>query len=133
MRNDSFHLVFLLDGNNRSLFDYTVAAKKFIGHNAVDLGDYQTTEAIVVGIEQASDRWLDFGDSLGSEKFLPFLENEIIPFVKHGYRTIDYKILIGHSLGGRFAINTMLSRPNLFNAVIAASPAFPEKEIDKLK
>jgi predicted alpha/beta superfamily hydrolase len=130
-RKDSLHLVFLLDGNNKSLFDYTVASKRFLERNSVDLSDYKVPQSIVVGIEQAKNRWDDFGDSVNSQKFLSFLENEIIPFVKSNYRTLNYKILIGHSLGGYFAINTLLNKPSLFNATIAASPAFPKKIITR--
>ncbi len=129
---DSLHLVFLLDGNNKSLFDYTVASKRFLEGNSIDLSDYKAPKSIIVGIEQAQNRWTDFGDSVTSIKFLSFLENEIIPYITSNYRTVNYKILIGHSLGGRFAINTLLKKPNLFNATIAASPAFPKKVIDKI-
>ena len=37
LRKDSLHLVFLLDGNNKSLFDYTVASKRFLEGNSIDL------------------------------------------------------------------------------------------------
>ena len=132
LRKDSLHLVFLLDGNNKSLFDYTVASKRFLEGNSIDLSDYKAPQSIIIGIEQAENRWNDFGDSINSQKFLSFLEKEIIPFIKSNYRTVNYKILIGHSLGGRFAINTLLSKPYLFNATVAASPAFSKKFIDRL-
>ena len=124
---DSLHLLFLLDGNNRSLFEYTVAAKRFIEGNSVDLSDFKAPESVIVGIEQAEDRWEDFGDSIHSAQFLSFMENELLPYVTSHYRTVNYKILAGHSLGARFAINTLLNKPGLFNAVIAASPAFSQK------
>ena len=132
LRKDSLHLVFLLDGNNKSLFDYTVASKRFLEGNSIDLSDYKAPESIIIGIEQAENRWNDFGDSINSQKFLSFLENEIIPFVKSNYRTLNYKILVGHSLGGLFAINTLLNKPDLFNAIVAASPAFQKKFIDRI-
>jgi predicted alpha/beta superfamily hydrolase len=129
---DSLQLVFLLDGNNKSLFEYTVASKRFLEGNSVDLADYKAPQSIIVGIEQAENRWDDFGDSIKSQKFLSFLEKEIIPYTKLNYRTVDYKILIGHSLGGRFAIKTLLIKPNLFNAIISASPAFEENFIERI-
>ncbi len=132
LRKDSLHLIFLLDGNNRSLFEYTVASKRFLEHNAVDLSDFNTPESIIIGIEQSEDRWDDFGDSLRSPLFQSFLEKELIPYVNAHYRTVPYRILIGHSLAARFAINTLLSQPDLFNAIIAASPAFPQKLTDKI-
>ena len=132
LRKDSLHSVFLLDGNNKSLFDYTVASKRFLEGNSTDLSDYKAPQSIIIGIEQAENRWNDFGDSINSQKFLSFLEKEIIPFVKSNYRTVNYKILIGHSLGARFAINTLLNKPDLFNAIVAASPAFQNKFIDRI-
>lgn len=129
LNKDSLQLIFLLDGNNKSLFDYTVASKRFLESNSADLSEYKAPKSIIVGIEQAENRWNDFGDSSNSPKFLSFLETEVIPFVNSNYRTVHYKILIGHSLGGRFAITTFLSHPDLFNAVIAASPAIPSKMI----
>jgi hypothetical protein len=131
-RKDSSQLIFLLDGNNKSFFDYTVASKRFLEQNSVDLSDYKAPQSIIIGIEQAENRWDDFGDSINSPKFLSFLENEIIPYVNLNYRTVNYKILIGHSLGGRFAMNVLLNKPDLFNATIAASPAFSKRFINKI-
>ena len=69
LRKDSFHLVLLFDGDNRSLFDYTVATKRFLERNAVDLSEFNAPESIVVGIEQ-KERWNDFADEAGSARFL---------------------------------------------------------------
>ena len=58
-----------------------------------------------------------------ADRFLSFLEKEVIPFVKQQYRTLDYQVLAGTSHGGQFAINALVKRPNLFNGVIAISPS----------
>ena len=58
-----------------------------------------------------------------ADKFLAFVENEVIPFVKQQYRTLDYQMLSGTSHGGQFAINALVKRPGLFNDVIAISPS----------
>lgn len=58
-----------------------------------------------------------------ADRFLAFIENEVIPFVKQQYRTLDYQVLSGTSHGGQFAINALVKRPGLFNAVIAISPS----------
>ena len=58
-----------------------------------------------------------------ADRFLDFVENEVIPFVKQQYRTLDYQVLSGTSHGGQFAINALVKRPGLFNAVIAISPS----------
>ncbi|MBY0418006.1 MAG: hypothetical protein K2W88_08110 [Pararheinheimera sp.] len=58
-----------------------------------------------------------------ADKFLDFVENEVIPFVKQKYRTVGYQVLSGTSHGGQFAINALVKRPGLFDGVIAISPS----------
>ena len=58
-----------------------------------------------------------------ADRFLDFVENEVIPFVKQQYRTLDYQALSGTSHGGQFAINAALKRPGLFQGIIAISPS----------
>lgn len=133
---DSCHLIILLDANNTSLFNYTVAAKRFLERNAVDLSDFNTPKSIVVGIEQ-KERRVDFVENAAD--FLFFLTKEVLPYIRANYRTKNYTILIGHSLSGRFALYALLKEPALFNAIITASPAFEKdqgnnviKQIDSL-
>jgi predicted alpha/beta superfamily hydrolase len=123
--SDSCHLILLLDADNVSLFNYTVAAKRFLESNAVDLSDFKTPKSIVVGIEQ-KDRSDDFVENAAD--FLFFLTKEVLPYIKANYRTKNYTILIGHSLGGRFALYALLKEPAIFNAIITASPAFEKDE-----
>jgi uncharacterized protein len=59
----------------------------------------------------------------GADKFLKFIETEVIPQVESKYRTQPYRIFAGHSFGGLFAIHSLISRPDLFNAFIAVSPS----------
>jgi predicted alpha/beta superfamily hydrolase len=59
----------------------------------------------------------------GGPAFLDFLEHELIPFVDRTYRTIPSdRGLLGHSLGGLFAIYVLEQRPALFQRIVAASP-----------
>ena len=46
----------------------------------------------------------------------------MIPWVESTYRAAPLRILAGHSAGGNFALHTMRVRPELFQAIIAASP-----------
>ncbi len=56
--------------------------------------------------------------------FLRTLETEIIPFVEREYRTDPaHRVLAGASLGGLFTLYTMYTKPELFSAYIAATPA----------
>ncbi len=86
-------------------------------------------EMIVVGI-QNTNRTRDLTPTKsqrtntggGGDKFLDFLEKEVVPMVEKNYRTQPFRIFAGHSLGGLMAVYASLTRPDLFNAYIAASP-----------
>ncbi|MCH7974136.1 MAG: hypothetical protein IH949_09670 [Bacteroidetes bacterium] len=58
-----------------------------------------------------------------SEKFLNFITTELKPHINKNYKSAEYDILIGHSLGGLFTINALLSKPESFNAYISISPS----------
>ncbi|PHR10833.1 MAG: hypothetical protein COA40_13365 [Aequorivita sp.] len=62
-------------------------------------------------------------DSGNAGEMVSFIEKELIPYVNKNYKTADYKILGGHSVGGIFVINTAINHPDLFNDYIAISPA----------
>lgn len=55
----------------------------------------------------------------GADTFLQFISGELIPYVDQHYRTRPYKVLVGHSVGGLFAVYALTSNPKLFNAYIA--------------
>jgi len=61
-------------------------------------------------------------ESGGAEKFHAFIEKELIPFIEKKYYTSDYRVLIGHSLGGTFATYSLLMNPNVFDSYISISP-----------
>jgi len=58
----------------------------------------------------------------GADRFLKFISSELIPYVDLHYRSRPYKVLVGHSLGGLFAVYALASDPTLFNAYIAIDP-----------
>lgn len=62
-------------------------------------------------------------DSGNAGDVLEFMDKELIPYIDENYKTLDFKILAGHSVGGLFVINAALERPKLFNRYIAISPA----------
>ncbi len=59
----------------------------------------------------------------GAGRFLDFFEKELFPYIDASYRTMPYRIFAGHSFGGSLALHALVTRPELFNAFIAASPA----------
>lgn len=59
----------------------------------------------------------------GGEEFTAFLQKELIPHIDSAYSTAPYRVLIGHSLGGLFVINTLLHHTELFNSYVAIEPS----------
>jgi predicted alpha/beta superfamily hydrolase len=59
----------------------------------------------------------------GGDKFLDFMQNELIPFIDKEYRTTRFRIFSGHSLCGMFAVHVLTQRPGLFDDILAMSPA----------
>ncbi len=60
----------------------------------------------------------------GAPEYLKVVEHEFIPFMETHYRVDTcFRALGGSSLGGLFTLYAMFTRPNLFNAYIAISPA----------
>lgn len=62
-------------------------------------------------------------NSGGGERFLSFIEKELIPHIDSNYLTAPYKLLMGHSLGGLMVIQTMVHHKDLFNGYIAIEPS----------
>lgn len=78
-------------------------------------------ESIVIGLS-SDGRNENLIINKNADKYLQFIQNEVIPFVDQHYRTKNYKVFAGHSAGGDFVVYTFLKNPQLFNAYIAGSP-----------
>ena len=59
----------------------------------------------------------------GADHFVDFIQNELMPEIKRRYRVAPYKIVVGHSFGGLLAVHILITRPDMFQAYIAASPS----------
>lgn len=98
----------------------------------------QTEEAIpmiIVSIH-TEDRWKEFvpnasvaleentqTKSMGYAHMLSkYLETELMPYIDSNYRTLEFKLGIGHSLGGSYLLYEMFKPNSLFDGVIMASP-----------
>lgn len=55
----------------------------------------------------------------GGEKFMAYVEKELIPYIDANYPTTTYKTFMGHSLGGLTVMNTFLHHPKLFNSYVS--------------
>ena len=86
---------------------------------------------IVVGIKRdGKNRYRDFtpvtneeNKGGGADDFVHFIEHELIPYIDNNYRTADFRILQGHSLGGLFSLHAFQAKPKLFQAHFAFSPS----------
>lgn len=128
-----YPVLYILDGERH--FAQIVGAVRSLTSDATPLAP----EMIVVGIASqnriadstpthsliGADGLEDPGwtHSGGAEAFIHFLENELIPHVEEDYAASDYRILSGYSLTGLLSSHILLSRPELFDAVISADPS----------
>ena len=70
-----------------------------------------------------------------ADVFLDYIEKELIPFVDSSYKTSEFRILQGHSLGGLLSLYTVQARPELFTAHYAFSPSLhwgDNKTVEKI-
>jgi predicted alpha/beta superfamily hydrolase len=62
-------------------------------------------------------------ESGGNEAFFAFLQNELIPHIESRFRTMPYRVFVGHSFGGITTINALYTIPETFNAYVAIDPS----------
>ena len=62
-------------------------------------------------------------DSGGAADFSRFLREELFKKVEDDFRTSPERLLVGHSLGGLFALNVFLEHPEMFDHYIAIDPS----------
>ena len=88
-------------------------------------------EFIIVGVDYGVPdpmQWLELRDldmgSEGSEQFLQFFEEELIPHIESTYRADPTnRTLAGHSSGGDFALYALLHGVDTFSNFISSSPS----------
>ncbi|OYX28739.1 MAG: hypothetical protein B7Z06_00755, partial [Flavobacteriales bacterium 32-35-8] len=118
-----YPVLYLLDGDAHF---YSVTG--MIEQLSTVNGNTVSPEMVVIGIIN-TDRTRDLtpthmnGTSGGGEKFLNFVERELIPYIEKTYPVIDYKTFVGHSLGGLTVIDALIERPELFNNYVAIDPS----------
>jgi predicted alpha/beta superfamily hydrolase len=59
----------------------------------------------------------------GGDAFLRFLKDELFPRIDSTYRTLPYRVLVGHSLAGLLTLHALVDWPEMFNAYIAIDPS----------
>lgn len=90
----------------------------------------QIPEFIVVGIpnidrdhDLTPTHTSEFPTSGGGPLFERFLNEELAPEINHKFRTVSYRILVGHSAGGGLAADAFLRQTTGFQGFVAIDPA----------
>jgi predicted alpha/beta superfamily hydrolase len=131
----SYPVIYLLDGD---LFFHALVA---VQRSYSRARQAVMPECIIVGI-LSTDRTRDFtlsksayrrdgkryeGDKEtggGSELFTACLRDELRTKINKTYRTNNLNIIIGHSFGALFVMNTLLLHSELFDIYVALDPSF---------
>jgi len=126
-----YPVIYLLDGSADEDFIHIAGLVQFCSFEWVK----QVPKSIVVGIANV-DRRRDFtfpttiqGDKLAnptsghSDKFIRFMESELLPQMENKYKINGNRTLIGESLGGLLATEILLKNAALFNKYIIVSPS----------
>jgi predicted alpha/beta superfamily hydrolase len=114
-----YPVIYLLDGSEN--FNTVVSITEHMSESSL------CPPMIVVGIlpsNRVSDLTIGTDKELPGivgkgEKFMSFIEKELIPYIDATYPTTTYKTFIGHSLGGLTVMNTFLHQPDLFNSYVS--------------
>ena len=111
--NKKHPVIYLLDGQRFFLYGASLLQS---------FSEFKLTpNFIVVGItNQQSTRMKTF--SAGAKDFAEYLENEVIHLIDANYRTSKKRLLFGWAYGGGFGIETLMSKPKLFDGYILSSP-----------
>jgi hypothetical protein len=122
--NKSYPLIILFDAQDQSLYNYVSSTiDRLTWTNDIP-------EAIFIGVTQ-KDRSKELGfekNETSAMQFLGFVKNDLINYLSKHYSLNGYYTLIGHSLGGQFVTNAMITYPETFRSVINVSGAlnYPE-------
>lgn len=134
-RSSRYPVLYLLDGDAHF---HSVSGLLQILGTGVN-GTYAIPEMIVVAIPN-TNRTRDltpthtgigfdgepapaFAESGGGPAFLTFLKDELIPHIDATYRTVPYRVFVGHSFGGIATLNALYTMPETFNAYVAIDPS----------
>ncbi|SHG89103.1 hypothetical protein SAMN05421866_1456 [Chryseobacterium oranimense] len=124
----SYPVIYLLDGSINEDFIHVTGLVQFFNQM------YSMPETIVVGIANIDrkrdftfhtdlkDLQQDYPTTGHSDKFINFLEKELLPYIGSQYKTTD-RYLFGQSLGGLLATEILFKKPEMFNNYFIISPS----------
>lgn len=139
-----YKVVYLFDAHSEAFFNLLTATQDYMSTHSSTF----TSPVIFVGIENKyrqyeflpknnSDQpYKDYWDKVklgGADELITHLTEEVFPAINNKYRTNGFNIGVGHSLGGSFLTYCLYENPDLFEAIITASPNlyYDEEQIIK--
>ncbi|WP_343672031.1 alpha/beta hydrolase-fold protein [Chitinophaga sp.] len=121
--NTQYDVLYVLDGGNWNTGLINNVQRFQEGEGKVP----PTIVVSVLGIDRNKDltptHLADWPTSGGGNNFLHFLKDELIPYINKNYPSNGDNTLWGHSLGGLFVINALLTEPGAFKSYIAVDPS----------
>jgi predicted alpha/beta superfamily hydrolase len=128
--DNNYVVVYLFDSQSEDFFNFYRTTISYLSKQGY------IKPAILVGIASENRQYeftpaaqttagvKYFQKSGGAAMLAEHLQKEVVPAIAAKYRTINYNIGLGHSLGATFVTYCLLNNPQLFNAVIAVSPNY---------
>ncbi len=130
-------VAYVLDGERSKFLEVSGIAQSM--HSSFNL-KLQIPELILVSIEN-TDRTRDFTptNSLNyldkeditafkssgkANDFMNFIETELMPEINKSFRTVSQNMIIGHSMGGLFALHCLLENPKMFSYYLLIDPSW---------
>lgn len=122
--SERYPLLILLDGDGHfhhatGVVDFLVANQRIPPMIVVGVGNRNRTRDLTPPTDDPQMR----AATGGADRFLTFLSDELIPYLDQTNRTLDYRVLVGHSFGGLFALHALTTRPEVFDGYISISPS----------
>lgn len=132
----SFPVLYLTDAERQ--FGHTATTVEFLSRNGrmpamIVVGVFNTDRTRDLTPYKDKEDDVQLPTAGGADRFLRFIETELMPWVEGQYRTQKFRAFAGHSFGGLFAMHALATRPDLFNAVVAVSPSLPWRQGEAVK